>query len=68
MSGWIEWAGGECPVPPETRVAVQFRFEPGVDQGNDRAVDLRWSHKGYDADIIAYRIVKEPQLANSQTQ
>ena len=25
MSEWIEWAGGECPVPPNTLVEVKLR-------------------------------------------
>jgi hypothetical protein len=59
MTDWIEWNGGTGHAPGK-RVEVQFRAYPGKNQGGDRAEEMRWSHIGYNADIIAYRIVKEP--------
>lgn len=56
--GWIEWAGGECPVGVEQMVEVRWR---------DRATDIDlagfydWfvQNGEYSAsDIIAYRVVK----------
>lgn len=38
---WIKWDGGECPVPPDTRVKVKFRC--GVPKSEDRAGErLAW--------------------------
>lgn len=63
--GWIEWAGGECPVADDAMIQVQFRCErrkAAEDVAAERAVSLegrtfRWSHLGFRADIIAYRVV-----------
>jgi hypothetical protein len=55
--GWITWTGGECPVPPKTRVRYQMRNGPG-DTFNDftgMAGILHWGHDGEPSDIIAYR-------------
>ncbi|MBO15574.1 MAG: hypothetical protein CME87_08830 [Herbaspirillum sp.] len=58
--GWIEWKGGECPVPDSTIVKVRFR-------SNDesarpcRADWHAWDHVGARSDIIAYRVVKEKE-------
>ena len=61
MSEWIEWKGGECPVPGET-VSVKFR---GSDFGTrpGTADFFDWSHDGtkINGDIIAYRVVKEKE-------
>ena len=54
--GWIEWAGGECPVDGELMV------EPKLRKGSILSCDpaFRWSgeHSSSDYDIIAYRVVK----------
>jgi hypothetical protein len=61
---WIEWAGGECPVPADTRVCVRFR--DGETQGPVMACAYadpelsNWAHVDSDPladDIIAYRVV-----------
>lgn len=54
--GWITWAGGECPVPPETKVDI--RSNRGVEECGVRAFVYRWSHSqiGGAHNIIAYRI------------
>jgi hypothetical protein len=51
---WFDWHGGECPVPAGTRVEVGFR---DGDKDTDEADEFRWSHKGFKADILAYRIL-----------
>ena len=58
--GWIEWAGGECPVGPGTRLDVRFRngastegFYSGVS-----ASARDWRHDGSGIDIVAYRPVR----------
>lgn len=65
--GWIEWGGGECPVPDGTEVQVQhrdgsvFRGKALIDKGIGNS---NW-HIGFKADprpcrrdIIAYRVIK----------
>jgi hypothetical protein len=55
-SPWITWTGGECPVAPETVVEVRLRDRTGGRAGSPET--LRWSHKGWAGDIVAYRVVK----------
>ncbi|MDU5476219.1 hypothetical protein [Pantoea sp.] len=54
--GWIEWGGGECPVPELTK--IQYRTRLG-NEYTDISRDLRWSIEGLGGDIIAYRVVQE---------
>lgn len=55
--GWIEWGGGECPVPDGALVEVQYRNRTAfhVAKTSDATL-LRWSQDGSDCDIIAYRM------------
>lgn len=54
--GWIEWKGGECPVPCDAIVMAKLRDGSCFDQ---RADDWIWTHYlEDDGDIIAYRVVK----------
>ena len=62
---WIEWAGGDRPVSPDTVVDYVMR-EIGTDYTKvesqlrwARAGDLRWNNRSNDSDIIAYRIHKK---------
>ena len=50
------WNGGECPVHPET-VVEYWRLDGGTDEL--MAGCLRWEHRSVDADIIAFRVVKQ---------
>lgn len=54
--GWIDWRGGECPVPANSRVDIKFR---DGDIGLAQSANWDWSHLGYRSDIIAYRIIPE---------
>lgn len=54
--GWIEWRGGNCPVPVNSRVDIKFR---DGDIGLAQSANWDWSHRGYRSDIIAYRIIPE---------
>nr|DAQ24801.1 MAG TPA: hypothetical protein [Caudoviricetes sp.] len=54
--GWIQWAGGECPVDSDAIVEVRFRNPSRHEFNSDRAGDFYWSHHGFDGDIIAYRL------------
>lgn len=60
--GWIEWAGGECPV--DGAAFVDYKMRSGQ-VGTDDAHILRWNHKGFSGDIIAYRL-HQPQDATSR--
>ncbi|EJL90239.1 DUF551 domain-containing protein [Pantoea sp. GM01] len=53
--GWIEWGGGECPV--KTNALVDYRTRAG-NTADSIALALRWAHKGWDGDIIAYRVIE----------
>lgn len=55
-NGWINWAGGECPVDGDAIVEVKYRKTNPYQFNNDRAGDFTWSHHGIDGDIIAYRL------------
>lgn len=58
--GWIEWGGGENPVPGAT---VEFRVSsPSEAEANF----LRWDHKGVYGDIVAYRVTKEASSPNPE--
>lgn len=51
--GWIEWVGGECPVPRGARVDIQFSKGETI---LNTDTDWHW-HCGIDP-IIAYRLAK----------
>lgn len=60
--GWIEWKGGECPVPSETLVKIKYRDGHVTHTG--QASGWVWTHDFGDCDIIAYRIATPaPQAA-----
>lgn len=56
-NGWIQWAGGECPVDSDAIVEVKYRKPNPCQYNNDRAGDFAWAHDGIDGDIIAYRVL-----------
>lgn len=56
--GWIEWAGGNCPVDSDAIVEVKYRWHNQHQYSNDRAGDFDWAHTGSSSDIIAYRLQK----------
>lgn len=69
--GWIEWGGGECPVPTGTLVCVKWRdgrIDDGIpakishDLDSSKRHAIRWQHHGNSHDIIAYRL-HQPQEA-----
>ena len=53
---WIEWDGGECPVPHDQEVEVKFRYGGASEE---IAADLYWSHVGDNSDIVEYRTITE---------
>lgn len=56
--GWIEWKGGDMPVPKGTPVNIRHRDGAELADAAGGVYSLRWSHIGSAGDIIAYRIVK----------
>lgn len=62
-SGWIPWAGGECPVAGEQEVVIRVRQEPSTLLR--LAKNCRWEHgeernNFYSGrDIIAYRLSRQ---------
>jgi hypothetical protein len=57
--GWIEWKGGDCPVPKDATVQVEYRgYSNSSIQSNHSAGILEWNHLGIHDDIIKYRVVK----------
>ena len=67
--GWIEWAGGECPVEAGVYVLVRYRDGLETTAGNVAGIHV-WGHVNTNqrdrtqvrmpcaADIIAYRIAE----------
>jgi hypothetical protein len=55
-NGWVQWAGGECPVDSDAIVEVRYRKTNPYQYNNDRAGDFYWAHTGSCGDIIAYRV------------
>ena len=54
---WIEWRGGECPVPGDTLVNVRLRS--GNVSRSTRAAIHHWDQIGSLVDVVAYRVVQE---------
>jgi len=70
--GWIEWNGGDCPVPAGQM--VEYRFSRYPEAFRARAGDLRWGRSGFPGpgDIVAYKVVQpfddapaKPDMVNS---
>ena len=54
---WIDWHGGECPVPPKTLVKTKLRS--GTLVGPDRAGRYSWRHIHGHNNIVGYCIVTD---------
>ncbi len=56
MTQWIEWLGGECPIPDGKLVELQFR------NGDALVVAMagawQWWHSGKKHDVVAYREIE----------
>ena len=52
-SEWIEWNGGECPLPDGAAHEVQFR-DGGRSEHSIPEIRF-WQHDGDGCDIVAYR-------------
>ncbi len=53
---WIEWNGGECPVPPNQLVDIRFGGR-WADRLRQDPLNWVWEHNAAPLDIIAYRVV-----------
>ncbi|MBO9194355.1 hypothetical protein J5277_09580 [Rhizobium sp. 16-449-1b] len=54
--GWVDWAGGECPVEPDILVQIKAEFEPSSEASP--AGIWSWDHDRPVRDCItAYRVV-----------
>ena len=60
---WIKWDGGECPVPPDTR--VQAKIRSGGVLGPRCASTYRWAHIDSNSDIVEYSTVTEQPDLNA---
>lgn len=59
-SEWIDWSGGECPLSDEE--FYQIKTRDGSVIPKNMLINVRWSHRSDDRDIIAYRYkIKEPE-------
>lgn len=81
--GWIEWGGGECPVPCGTAVDVKHRCGavsenqqawPKHHKESDVVVNpfsnagqAFWRHENSVVDIIAYRLHKPQEVTDDET-
>lgn len=54
--GWIEWKGGECPVPSGTRIIARLRC--GREEGPEWAGNCAWQHNEIGADIMSYKLAE----------
>lgn len=58
--GWVEWAGGKCPV--DSSAIVDVKLQTGVIHANRLAGEYSWKHEWTYSNIIAYRL-HQPQEA-----
>ena len=57
--GWIEWNGGECPIPGAKSAGFEIRFRSGSTHLSYSAAEaFSWICFGEGVDIVAYRLVK----------
>lgn len=57
---WIEWQGGECPVPDNTPIQAEWRA--GKSFRTVCPQEFRWGHQDSESDIVAYRVIINPFL------
>lgn len=63
--GWIPWNGGECPVDGDAIVSWKMRCGEvrggDLDDISDKAKCRDWAHFNSVSDIIAYRVISQPE-------
>jgi hypothetical protein len=50
---WIEWRGGDCPLPEYEKPEVRYRSGGTTEE---QATRIRWQHTGQWDDVLAYRV------------
>ena len=66
--GWIEWGGGECPVPGDTEVLIKCKSEGAWDcRRKQRADGVSWTHDDSVLDVIAYRLHQMQQAEQPES-
>ena len=57
VDGWIDWVGGDNPVPGKI---IKYKMRNGIESfACYGSQSVRWKHIGSGDDIIAYRVVEE---------
>ncbi|WP_075881472.1 hypothetical protein [Vreelandella massiliensis] len=59
--GWIDWNGGECPLPDGHPVEVKHRNGLTYTEKCGEYHSHSWSHMDHKGDIIAYRPILDDQ-------
>lgn len=57
--GWIEWHGGECPLPKDQFCEAVLRSNICSDRPKRRANEWIWGHANVSSDIVAYRPIRD---------
>lgn len=66
-NSWVEHDGAAaCPVPDDT--AVDIKFRNGEVESNTKALLWSWGTSGGPYEIVAYRVVKQPDCQKEDTQ
>lgn len=56
---WVEWKGGDCPIPNAKSGEFEIRFRSGSTHLSRSIADaFSWINWGEGLDIVAYRVVK----------
>lgn len=63
--GWIDWAGGECPIVGVS--FVEYKMRSG-EVHKEYAHLLRWDHKGHLGDILAYRLHQPQEVTEADDE
>lgn len=53
VAEWVDWSGGDRPIPGDTLISVKFRDGTEAD---GYARDILWEHTAIPFDIMAYRV------------
>jgi hypothetical protein len=68
MDGWVQWHGGECPIPNAKAGEYELEFRDGrvLNPKRGLAMDYVWGHVSSESiikggDIIAYRLIEQEQ-------
>lgn len=64
MTEWIEWNGGECPIPDAKAGEYEIERRYGdqeIPLCNAKAADWQHENAFYECDIIAYRLIEKEQ-------